>query len=127
MSIRFNVHIYREMRLRFDGIEADSPEQAAEKARDMHFDDAQDWSDCEGDTLAALVDVVGDEDYSKSIVIDFEPGRMLKAAPRLIEALERAEFLMRRVAKGDHQALANLADAARQARAAITLARGRAA
>jgi hypothetical protein len=84
---RYNVHIYREMLLRFDGIEADSPEQAAEKARDMHFDDASDWSDCEGDTLAALTDVVGDEDYGDSKMIDFEPGRMLKAAPGLLDAL----------------------------------------
>ena len=38
------------------------------------------------------------------------------------EALERAEFLMRRVADGDHHALENLRDAAESARAALAAA-----
>ena len=84
----YNVHIYREMRLRFDGIEAESPDQAAEKARDLHFDDADDWSDCEGESLAALIDVAGDEEYSQSITIDFEVPQQLKAASKLLAALE---------------------------------------
>jgi hypothetical protein len=36
-----------------------------------------------------------------------------------LEVLERAEFLMRRVEKGDHQALENLPSAAAQARAVL--------
>lgn len=87
-NTNYTVHLYREMRLRFDGIEAETPEQAAEKVREMHFDDAADWSDCEGESLAALVDVPGDEEYEQSRMIDFEPGRMLKAAPKLLKALE---------------------------------------
>lgn len=86
---RYNVHIYREMRLQFDGIEADSPEDAAAKAQDLHFDDADDWSDCEGESLAALVDVQGDEEFLLSRMIDFEPGRHLKAAPDLARALRQ--------------------------------------
>lgn len=83
----YNVHVYREMRLRFDNIEATSPEEAAEKARDRHFDDADDWSDCEGESSAALVDVCGDDEFKLSRMIDFEPGRLLKAAPKLGAAL----------------------------------------
>jgi hypothetical protein len=91
----YNVHIYREMRLRFDDIEADSPGEAAEKARDMHFDDAADWSDCEGESLAALIDVQGDEEHSQSEVVDFEPGRLLKAAPAMLSALQDADYEIR--------------------------------
>jgi hypothetical protein len=77
----FNVHIYREMRLRFDGIEADSPEAAAAIARQRTADDASIVEECDGITLAALVDEVGDEEYELSVTIDFEqdprsgPGR----------------------------------------------------
>ena len=84
----YTVHVYREMRLRFDGVAAGSPEEAAEAARDMHFDDADEWSDCEGETLAALVDVPGDEEFGQSRTVDFEPGRMLKSWPKLLEALK---------------------------------------
>jgi hypothetical protein len=124
---KYNVHIYREMRLFFPGIEATTPEEAANFAGDKPTYEAEYTEDCDGENLSALVDVVGDDEFSQSATIDFEPERTRKAAPRLIEALERAEFLMRRVAKGDHQAFGNLADAAGQARAAITQARGRAA
>ena len=60
---KYNVHIYREMRLTFDGIEADTPEAAAAIARDKPTGDADDIDDCDGENLAALVDVAGDEDY----------------------------------------------------------------
>lgn len=53
--------------------------------------------------------------------------RVMHAGPKLLVALERAEFLMRRVAEGDHRALGNLSDASGQARAAIAEAIGRAA
>ena len=72
---RYNVHIYREMKLRFDGIEAASPEAAANIARDGLTEDADDINDCEGDTIAAIVDVVGEEDFTRSRLIDFDqPG-----------------------------------------------------
>src|SRR4051794_29023708 len=84
---RYNVHVYREMRLVFAGIEAGSPEEAAAKARDRATDDTDDINDCDGETFAALVDVVGDEDFRHSQMIDFEPERLRKAAPALLEAL----------------------------------------
>jgi hypothetical protein len=68
---RYNVHIYREMKLRFDGIEADSSEAAANIARDRLTEDADDIEPCDGDTSAALVDAVGDEDFTRSVWIDF--------------------------------------------------------
>jgi hypothetical protein len=81
----YNVHLYREMRLFFPGIEAESPEQAARLAGDKDFDDANDFSDCDGENLAALVDLVGDEDFSKSIIIDLDP--MKASAEELYDAL----------------------------------------
>ncbi len=72
----YNVHIYREMRLRFDGIEADSPEAAAAIARERTAEDASVVDECEGITLAALVDEVADEEYERSVTIDFMQGRL---------------------------------------------------
>jgi len=76
---RYNVHIYREMKLRFDGIEAESPEAVANIARDGLTEDADDIDDCDGETFAALVDVVGDEDFTQSRLIEFDqPGDVCK-------------------------------------------------
>jgi hypothetical protein len=82
----YNVHIYREMRLFFADIEADTSEHAATIARDKPTDEANSIDDCEGETLAALVDLVGNEEYGQSRVIDFEPER--QAAPALLAALK---------------------------------------
>ena len=60
---KYIVHLYREMRLSYADIEADTPEAAAAIARDRPTGDADDIEDCEGENLAALVDVAGDEDY----------------------------------------------------------------
>src|SRR5271169_1759482 len=87
----YNVHIYREMRLVFGGIEADSPEAAAVIARDKPTGDADSIDDCDGETFAALVDVAGDECYRHSRTIDFEPERQRKAAPKLLMAVLMAE------------------------------------
>jgi hypothetical protein len=85
---KYNVHIYREMRQVFGGIEADSHEAAASIARDRPTDQADSIDDCEGENLAALVDVVGDEEYEHSRVIDFEPERQRQAARKLLAALK---------------------------------------
>jgi len=45
--------------------------------------------DCNGDNFAALVDVVGDEQFEKSKTIDFAPELPRKAAGELLAALER--------------------------------------
>jgi hypothetical protein len=88
------VHIYREMKLTFGGIEAESQEAAAHIARNLATDEADGIDDCDGETLAALVDVIGDDDYHQSRIIDFETERMRKAAPLLLAALEYAlEYL----------------------------------
>jgi hypothetical protein len=85
---QFNVYLYREMRLRFAGIEADTPEDAAALARDKPTGDADDIEDCNGEDLAALIDVAGDEEFEQSVMIDFEGERIRKAAPALLAALE---------------------------------------
>ena len=87
MTNTYNVHIYREMRLVFGGIEADTPEAAATIARDKPTDEADSIDDCEGESLSALVDVQGDEDYEDSQFIDFEAEQQRKAAPRMLAAL----------------------------------------
>lgn len=84
----YNVHLYREMRLVYGGIEAGSHEQAAAIARDRPTDQADSIDDCEGESIAALVDVQGDEEYEESRTIDFEPERERQAAPKLLAALK---------------------------------------
>lgn len=84
---RYNVHVYREMRLRFDSIEAATLQAAAEKARDLSLKAADDFDECDGEAFAALVDAEGDEDYSDSLVIDFDAGRLQKAASGMLAAL----------------------------------------
>lgn len=118
----YNVHIYREMRLYFPGVEADTPEEAARIAADKLTEEAKYTEDCDGENLSALVDVAGDDQFEQSVTIDFEADRLRKAAPQLLEALQRAEFLMRRVYEGDHRALENLPSAAAQARAVLAKA-----
>jgi hypothetical protein len=61
----YNVHIYREMRLYFPRIEAATPEEAANIAGDKPTDNAECIEDCDGDNLAALIDVVGDDEFEK--------------------------------------------------------------
>jgi hypothetical protein len=84
----YNVHIYREMKLVFGGIDADSHEAAAAIARDKPTEQADSIDDCDGETLAALVDVAGDEEYAQSRTIDFEIERQRKAATKLLATLK---------------------------------------
>lgn len=83
----YHVHLYREMRLVYSGIEADSHEQAAQIACNKATDDADEIADCEGTSLGALVDVDGDEEYEQSEMIDFEEELLRKAAPTMLTAL----------------------------------------
>src|SRR4051794_3749798 len=89
---KYIVNLYREMRLSYTDIEADTPQAAAAIASGKATDDADNVEDCEGENLAALVDVAGDEDYSQSVTIDFEPERHRKAAPKLLAACKAAFF-----------------------------------
>ena len=80
------VHLYREMRLTYTGIEAETPQAAAAIVREKATADADNVEDCEGQTLAALVDTAGDEDYSQSVTIDFEAEGIRNAAAKLLAA-----------------------------------------
>jgi hypothetical protein len=91
---QYIVHIYREMRLTFADIEANTPEAAAALARDKTTDQSDNIEDCNGDDLSALVDVAGDEDYSQSVTVDFEGERHRKAAAKLLVALQMASNYM---------------------------------
>lgn len=66
----YNVHIYREMKLRFDNIEADTPEDATRQVLESNSSFADSVDDCDGDTLAALVDLVGDDEFEHTKLID---------------------------------------------------------
>jgi hypothetical protein len=94
MTNIYNVHIYREMKLRFDGIKAATLEAAAAVARDKPTDEADDIDDCEGKTLAALVDLVGDEEYEHSRIIDFESEQPPNPGSLIITALQMASNYM---------------------------------
>jgi hypothetical protein len=85
---KYIVHLYREMRLSFADIEADTAEAAAAFAREKSTDEADDIEDCNGEDSSALVDLAGDEDYRHSVTIDFEGERIRKAAAKLLEDLK---------------------------------------
>ena len=85
---KYNVHLYREMRLYYPGIEAESPAQAAAIVARKETHDAEEIESCEGENLGALVDLVGDHEFERSVIIDFEPERLRKAAPKLLDALQ---------------------------------------
>ncbi len=84
---KYNVHIYREMKLYFPGIEADSPEEAATRASEMNTSDAEEIDDADGVNLSALVDIPGDEEYENSQFVDFEVQRRLNAFDFMHESL----------------------------------------
>jgi hypothetical protein len=84
----YNVHVYREMRVYFPAIEASTPEEAARIAADRPTAEAEYSEDCDGENLAALIDLAGDDEFTQSVTIDFEAGRLRKADPDLLNALQ---------------------------------------
>ena len=100
----YNVHIYREMRLVYEGISAETPEAAAAIARKKPTDDSVEIADCEGETLSAVVDEAGDSAYERSVMIAFENERLRTASPALLAA---CRMIVDRWERGD------LAEAAR--------------
>ncbi len=84
----FNVHIYREIRLLFGGIESESHEAAAAIAHDKPTGDADEIDECDGETFYACVDVKGDEEYEQSRWVLFEADRLRDAASQMLEALQ---------------------------------------
>jgi hypothetical protein len=120
----YNVHIYREMRLYFPAIEAETPEDAARIAADKLTADAEYTEDCDGENLAALVDVVGDDEFKHSVTIDFDHERLRKAAPDLLDAIPPLIGLVHRLLPAHAQSdstLDNLPEVI-QARAALAKA-----
>ena len=115
MTDTYHVHLYREMRLSFEHIIADTPEAAAAIARARPTDEAESVDDCDGESLAALVDIVGDEAYSRSVMIEFEAERQRRAAATLLAA---CRMVVGRWERGD------LAEAARACHAAVAMAIG---
>src|SRR5271157_4188436 len=82
----YNVYIHRDIRLTFEGVEAQTPEFALRIARDGLTSDADDIDES-GEDLSASVEVDGDEDHGRSLTIDFEAERQRKTAPKLLAAL----------------------------------------
>ena len=76
----YDVHIYREMRIRYRDIEADTPEAAAEACRDRPSGAGCDPVDCDGQTFAAVVDIAGDPHCDGKDIL-FEEGQLRRAAP----------------------------------------------
>lgn len=83
---KFNVHLYREMRLYYPDIEAASPEAATKIADDKRPEDAALIEDCDSATLSALVDLQGDAEYLQSRMIDLQP--VLTLAHELLACLK---------------------------------------
>jgi len=119
---QYIVHLYREMRLSFTGIEADTPQAAAAIAAGKPTDDADNIEDCDGQDLSALVDLAGDEDYSQSVTVDFEGERHRKAASALLAAIDyvRATLKLRQL---DEATDDEVEEALRIAEAAIATAK----
>jgi hypothetical protein len=67
----YNVHLYHELRLYYPGIEAETPEAAANLAWSNSTESASSIEDCDGADIAALVDLQGDEDFRHSRLVDF--------------------------------------------------------
>ena len=83
----YNVHLYREMRLTFPGIIADSPQEAAKLVRSFPTADATEIEDCDGSDSGALVDLVGDDEFEKSVMIEFEPDQSARPVTELLDAV----------------------------------------
>ena len=84
----YNVHVYREMRLFFPGIVAQTAEEAATLAAELPSGAAHALEDCDGENLAALVGAVGRDEGRQNWMIDFDPVRAL--APDLLTVLALA-------------------------------------
>jgi len=87
----YNVHIYRKIRLTFEGIEAQTLEGAVRNARDGLTSDADDIDEG-GEDLSARVEIDGDDAPEHAFTIDFEPER--HAARTLLAALEGALYAL---------------------------------
>jgi hypothetical protein len=120
----YNVHLYRTVRLLFAGIEADTLKAAAAIARIGLTSNADEIDDGYADDVFAQIDVAGDNPPKHFVTIDFEPERLRKAAPGLLEAIPSLIGLVHRLLPKQAQSdstLDNLAEVI-QARAALARA-----
>jgi hypothetical protein len=98
----YNVHMDREVHLTYESIEADTAHAAAAIALDKSVGAADDIDDCAGETFVAVIDVDGDDQYERSITIEFEAERLRKAAPELLAALKACELQLREYVRWHH-------------------------
>ncbi|WP_422929698.1 hypothetical protein [Singulisphaera sp. PoT] len=77
----YHVHLYREMRITFEGIEAETPQSAAAIARRMSAGEAVAIEECGGENLAALIGEAGDDAFERAVSIDFSAERLRGAVP----------------------------------------------
>jgi hypothetical protein len=106
----YKVHIYREMRIVYQDVQAPTPEAAAESGRDFPSDAGCDPVDCDGQTFAAVVDPLDAHGrHGRSQDILFEEGRLRLAAPQLLAA---CRMVVERWEHGDLAAAARACSAA---------------
>lgn len=93
----YNVHLYREMRVKYFNVQADSVEEAALKVKNVD-PELCDWEneihECEGQSFSAIVDEVDPktgeltEDGEGETPINFSEGSLLYAADDLLAACQ---------------------------------------
>jgi hypothetical protein len=76
MTNTYNIHIYRKIRLTFEGIEAQTPEAAVRIARDGLTSDADDVDE-DGEDLSALLRIDGDHRLAKRTVLSISKLRAI--------------------------------------------------
>lgn len=123
----YTIHLYREMKLRFDDVIAPSAHAAADLAYEMPTGQAAAIGECDGETFSALADLADDENYEHSQMIDYPAERLRQAAPQLLEACELLDWAYRNGQETGSVSWEALNDAWAIARAAILKAKGRAA
>ncbi|MHC5538738.1 hypothetical protein ACYOEI_10990 [Singulisphaera rosea] len=89
MMTLYHVHLYREMRLTFEGIEAETAQAAAAIAHDKPTDEAVAIEDCDGENLAAEITPAGDEMPDQPVTIDFAAERLRQSIPDLLALSHR--------------------------------------
>lgn len=97
---KYNVHIYRETRILYQDIKADTPEAAAESCRDLPSDAGCDSVDCDGQTFAAVVDTQGDPHCDGKDIL-FEEGRLRRAAPAQAIILDLVQLGLMTLEEGE--------------------------
>lgn len=76
----------------FPRIEATTPEEATRIAADRPTADAEYTDFCDGEDLAALIDLVGDQEFTHSVTLEFEPERLRKAAAEPVTPRRRSRW-----------------------------------